>query len=286
MLLATVLLYFGGLLNYSVPWQTNRVAGNVQTLKVMTYNRGQAQGTSLQPFKLETAPDILALQDAGRRVAAYQNAEGYREFTHAEGVGEFVLLSKHPIVGKKLLAFSPAQDAQAAIPVAARFEVAVGGRNVAVYIVHLPTPRPVLMAERGGGFLWGILGIPGTKWAEKRRSRQKYWDGQIELARQLDRVVREEKLPCIVMGDFNSPAMGTVYRMFSSHLQDTHRAAGSGYGYTFPGVTRNPLSFFKPWLRLDHIYSDGRNLVATGHKTEPDRGSQHRAVFAELAFSP
>ncbi|RBP48109.1 endonuclease/exonuclease/phosphatase family metal-dependent hydrolase [Roseimicrobium gellanilyticum] len=281
------LLYLGPLLGWqgsaSPPGDAEHSA---DVLRVMTYNRGQAQKTSLQPFKLEHQPDVLALQDAGRRLASYQNADGYREFTHVDGVGEFTLLSKHPIVRKDLLIYVQNGDTSRQVPVAARFEIEMATRRVAIYSVHLPTPRPMLESERWGGFLWGILGLPGTDLARKRHSRQAYWDGKLSLATQLAETVAKESLPCIVVGDFNTPSMGTVYRAFVRSLQDSHQVAGSGYGYTFPGVTRNPVAFQQPWLRLDYVFADKRHWKIISHVTEPDRASQHRAVFAQLAFSP
>ena len=46
--------------------------GSADALRVMSYNRGQAQGTSLQPFKVELQPDVLVLQDDGRRITAHR----------------------------------------------------------------------------------------------------------------------------------------------------------------------------------------------------------------------
>jgi endonuclease/exonuclease/phosphatase (EEP) superfamily protein YafD len=131
-----------------------------------------------------------------------------------------------------------------------------------------------------------VLGVPGTGWAKKRLSRQAYWDGKLSLATQLAEAISKESLPYIVVGDFNTPALGTVYRTFAGGLQDSHQVAGSGYGHTFPGVTRNPAAFQQPWLRLDYIFADKRHWKVFSHVTEPDRGSQHRAVFAQLSFTP
>ena len=36
---------------------------------------------------------------------------------------------------------------------------------------------------------------------------------------------------------------GKVARLFASKFQDAHLNAGGGFGFTFPGVTRNPLPF-------------------------------------------
>lgn len=287
LILVVGLLYLGPLLGWQGSGATATSAdGSGGTLRVMTYNRGQHQGTSLQPFKLTHQPDVLALQDAGRRTGAYQNADGYQEFTHVDGVGEFVLLSKHPILRKDLLVYTQNGDITRQAAVAARFEIEMATQRVAIYSVHLPTPRPMLQSERWGGFLWGVLGLPGTAWAKKRLSRQEYWDGKLSLATQLAEAIGKESLPCIVVGDFNTPALGTVYRTFAGSLQDSHQAAGSGYGYTFPGVTRNPAAFQQPWLRLDYIFADKRHWKVVSHVTEPDRGSQHRAVFAQLSFTP
>ncbi|QIF03903.1 endonuclease/exonuclease/phosphatase family protein [Roseimicrobium sp. ORNL1] len=281
------LLYLGPLLGWRGSGAAPKAADAPgETLRVMTYNRGQAQGTSLQPFKLEHQPDVLALQDAGRRTDGYKNADGYREFTHVDGVGEFVLLSKHPILRKDLLIYAQNGDTTRQAAVAARFEIEMATQRVAIYSVHLPTPRGMLQSERWGGFLWGILGVPGTDLAKKRHSRQAYWDGRLSLATQLAEAISKESLPYIVVGDFNTPALGTVYRTFAGSLQDSHQAAGSGYGYTFPGVTRNPAAFQQPWLRLDYVFADRRHWKVVSHVTEPDRGSQHRAVFAQLSFTP
>jgi vancomycin resistance protein VanJ len=285
--LAVGLLYMGPLLGWQGGASSAKVAApSADALRVMSYNRGQAQGTSLQPFKMEFQPDVLALQDAGRRIGTYRNADGYQEFAHVDGVGEFVLLSKHPILRKDLLVYAQNGDTSRQVAVAARFEIEMATHRVAVYSVHLPTPRPMLQSDRWGGFLWGVLGVPGTEWAKKRHSRQAYWDGKLSLATQLAEAIRKEALPCIVVGDFNTPALGTVYRMFAGILQDTHQVAGSGYGYTFPGVTRNPAAFQQPWLRLDYIFADKRHWKVVSQQTEPNRGSQHRAVFAQLSLIP
>jgi endonuclease/exonuclease/phosphatase (EEP) superfamily protein YafD len=284
--LITVVVYLGLLLGWKGSSPSPRKPAGEVMLSVLTYNRGQAQGTSLQPFKAQVMPDVIAMQDAGRRAMNYKNADGYQEFTHVDGVGEFVLLSKHPIISKELLSFAPSDNPTMKVPVAARFQIEMATAKVAIYSVHLPTPRPILQSERWGGFLWGILGFPGTSWAQKRETRQQYWDGKLSLATQLADAIRAEQLPCVVVGDFNTPALGTVYRMFASDLQDGHLAAGQGYGYTFPGVTNNPAAFGQPWLRLDHVFADEKHWRFVQHVTEPDRGSQHRAVFAQLTFSP
>jgi endonuclease/exonuclease/phosphatase (EEP) superfamily protein YafD len=144
----------------------------------------------------------------------------------------------------------------------------------------------MLQAERNGGFLTGILGLPGTPWAAKRHSREAYWESSLSAARQLVAQIVGENLPVIVVGDLNNPPFGPFYRVFSSNLSDTHRDQGQGYGFTFPGETGNPLALFRPWLRIDYIWHSPTHWTTTRQVTEPSRASQHRAVFAELAIPP
>ncbi len=278
-----LLLYLGPGLRFELrPERQSVQATGGATLSILTYNRGQSQGTSLQPFMNSVGPDMVALQDAGGRATQYQNASGYTAFEHVAGVGEFTLLSRFPIVDSRTITAVPG-DPQKARVVAARFEIE-WKRPIAVYSVHLPTHRGMLMSERGGGFMAGIVGLPGTPWAEKRRTRESYWEAALALAHDLASQIQKEKLPVIVIGDFNAPPFGPMYREFSGFLGDAHREAGSGYGFTFPGETNNPLALMRPWLRLDYVLFSPGHWRATRQITEPSRPSQHRAVFAELEF--
>ncbi|WP_395747306.1 endonuclease/exonuclease/phosphatase family protein [Prosthecobacter sp.] len=250
-------------------------------LTLMTYNRGQHMNQSLQPFKNATRPDLLLFQDAWDRAAGFRQAPGYAEFGHAVSVGEFTLLSRFPIMENALLPAWPSpQDCRAA-----RFVIDWKGQPVSIYAVHLMTPRDELNANMRGGFLWGVLGLPGTRWAEKRRQRQAFWDGQLKDAETLLKAMREDPHPCIAAGDFNSPSTGCIHRLLCREMGDAHAAAGEGCGFTFPGVTRNPLSLFGPWLRIDYVFYD-RHWQAVACETEIERPSQHRAVTATLRREP
>ena len=91
--------------------------------------------------------------------------------------------------------------------------------------------------------------------------------------------VAAETDPVIVAGDFNLPARGQAYHRFAQDLTDTFEARGRGYGFTFPGRTRNPFSLFGPWLRLDLVFVS-RDWRVLSSLVEPKRPSQHRAVVA------
>lgn len=239
-------------------------------LVVMTFNRGQRSG-SLQPFKELHRPDIIAMQEAGRSTAGYLKSGGYSDFSHGDDIGEFMLLSKYPIKDKGLLEF---RVGDRAFKVAAWFVVEFAGEEVVIYNVHMDTPRDQLLALRRGAFLRGLW-----PFSEAARSYQGFWDRQIELARLLlDHIVRETR-PVIVVGDFNTPDHGYIYRSFRRRLQDAHEKAGRGFGWTFPGKTRNPLTLFGPWLRIDHQFAS-HSWRVLGCTAESGRPSQHLAVVA------
>lgn len=249
-------------------------------LTVMTYNRGQNMNQSLQPFKNANHPDVLVFQEAGGRAAGFLRSPDYVEFGHAVSVGEFTLLSRYPIKANSILKDAGSDRAARA----ARFVIDWNGRLVSIYIVHLMTPRDVLRSYMRGAFLWGVLGVPGTPWAKKRLYYQSFWDGQIADAKLILDAVRSDSNSCIVAGDFNAPQTGYLHRMLTQELQDAHAAAGDGFGFTFPGVTHNPLSLGGPWMRIDYIFYD-RRWEALECVTERDRPSQHRAVVARLRLT-
>ena len=241
-----------------------------EELVVMTFNRGQRSG-SLQPFKERHRPDVIAMQEAARRSKRYLKSEGYTDFAHGDDIGEFMLLSKYPIVDKGLLEFDVYDRRHRP---AAWFVIEFAGEEIVVYNVHMHTPRDQLRAMRRGAFLRGLWPVsPAAK------SYQRWWNRQIEIARLLREHIEAESRPVIVVGDFNTPDHGYIYRQFRGPLQDAHEKAGQGFGWTFPGKTRNPLSLFGPWLRIDHQFADRSWRVLACH-AESGRKSQHLAVVA------
>jgi vancomycin resistance protein VanJ len=248
-------------------------------LTVVTCNYGQNANQSLQPFKNRIKPDILALQETAGRAKRYLADPNYSEFKDGMSIGEHTFLSRHPIVSGDLVTLGG--DVQDNTP-AARFVIDFEGRQVVIYSVHLLTVRDTLLHYRKGAFLHGVLGVvPGTSSHQKKQHYQEMWSERIRTAEALKKLIRQETLPTVVLGDFNAPAGGYIQRSLAKGLQDTHQTAGSGLGYTFPGTTRNPLSRGGPWMRIDYILASSHWKVDASI-TEEKRPSQHRAVAAKL----
>lgn len=270
----TILLFVFGW-SFSSPAPPER-----RGVTLMTYNYGQHGGQSMRPFVDAEKPTLLAMQDVGRRLDGYRST--YPEYT-IQGVGEFLLFSKVPFTASppKLItvAAHPA-------PIASRFEILLDSTPVAVYVVHLPTPRNQL---RGTGFrslLAGLLPLPLPGFSERRMESRDYWQNRISMAQQLAAVFKSETLPTLVAGDFNTPHCGKIHRILFRSLLDSHEEEGSGFGFTFPGTTRNPLSLGGPWLRIDYVAADRNHWKVRYAKTEPDRPSQHRCHVGGFELIP
>ena len=242
---------------------------------ILVNNTGQSGGNSLTPFIEQERPDIIALQEAGRE---RQYREAYPEL-HVKAEGEFTLISRFPILSSELVKEVGWYDQ----PVMARFVVEIHGREVAIYNVHMPSPRDDLSKASGRAMLVGFAWGDGYLGQTKQRLHEP-WRARVLLAEDLAKWITTETLPVLAVGDFNMPDHGAVYNTISAGLTDSFAEKGKGYGFTFPGETRNPLTFFGPWLRIDYIFC-GSDFEPTYARAEPHRKSQHRAVVASFNFA-
>lgn len=281
LLAAAALLVLGPFMG----WQPRREAPDATSyaapsLTLMTWNRGQHGGQSPIDFKRRQQPDLLVLQESVLRERAFARSSDYGDYAAYQSAGEHTLLSKFPILETSLLPTGAALRETRA----ARFVIDWNGRRIAVYSVHLRTPRDVLLGQWRSGLFYGLLGFPGTPWAERSAHYQVFWDGQLADARMILDAVRQDPLPALIAGDFNSPHTGHIRHLLARELGDAHAEAGAGFGFTFPGKTRNPFSAGGPWLRIDYIFFT-RHWSAMTCTTEAERASQHRAVAARLALT-
>ena len=292
-LFIVLLLGMGWRLPYSVQTGSDGSLG----VCVMSFNRGQHSSYSLQPFKNDERPDVILLQEAPGRESNYRRSPGYKEYPHIASIGEFIVLSKLPIMEvsevrsphrvlfgvRKVSRRTGVQAVQGDL-LAMRIELELAeGSRFALYNVHFPTPRDILNDGKKGGFLSGLIGIPGTPMAEKRSGYESYWRKRIVQVEDFINVLSKDQLPKIIAGDFNMPSNGLIYRLFAESWQDAHKKVGKGFGYTFPGRTRNPFSLGSAWLRLDYVFSSACWDVVR-LTVERKGNSQHRPISAKLVL--
>ena len=240
-------------------------------LKVMTFNSGQSDRAQFPVLVQTERPDIIALQDSRSRGTQWA---GRHPEDHVKSLGEFILISRHPIQQSQLLD----QPRWHGRPVAARYEILFEGRTVVLYSIHLPTPRPVLSRFLSGRAVIELLGEDDA--AGESTGYSAWIAERIALARALADVLEKEPRPFIACGDFNMPDHGIIYHTFASRFPDAFAEAGRGWGLTFPGGKRGLVTLFGPWLRLDYFFTRGWQPVACA--PEPGHTSQHRAVIARF----
>jgi endonuclease/exonuclease/phosphatase (EEP) superfamily protein YafD len=242
-------------------------------VRAVTFNYGESNRAQFLGFLTAEKPDLLVMQDARGRAA-----DLVKLFPDMYGVDldQFAFLSKFPIQEAAIVESVKVQGQS----VMARYEVMIQGRRVAVYSVHLPTPRQQLARFLGGRRILGDFVGHGYQRALYGNYRD-WLRERMQLAHTVARVLADEKLPMIVGGDFNTPDHGYIYHLFAGEMTDAFAHAGRGWGLTFPGSTHNPISFFGPWLRIDYFFAGhGWNVLEC--RPEPGGKSQHKAVFARF----
>lgn len=248
-----------------------------EVLTILSNNTGDRRTRTLFPLVEEVRPDIIALQDAsasqGRALARVRGEPLMQVVQHAH----FVLVSRFPIVRSGLI-----EDVHyRGDPVAAWFELDFDGETIVVYNVHLPTPRHDLERLRGHGLL---AELPHRGAIYSGSVRQDFRDSlreRVQVAEDLANLLAGETRPHLAAGDFNAAAQGHVRRLFTAQLTDAFAERGKGYGFTLPGVSLNPLSFFGPWLRLDYIFA-GASFKTLDCRVEGRQPAQHRALVARF----
>jgi endonuclease/exonuclease/phosphatase family metal-dependent hydrolase len=118
--------------------------------------------------------------------------------------------------------------------------------------------------------------------------RERGWRQRYE---RLAAILAEDVLPLtgpvIFAGDLNAPEHSQPYALVAAHLENAHRAAGSGLGFTYPAPALRLAGAVPafPVVRIDHVFFS-RHFVALRAETLADSGgSDHRPVLAVLALA-
>jgi len=255
-------------------WPITPPRGSGPSVSVVTCNVGQRNSARLSPFIESQKPDLIVLQDAPHKGRRY--ARQYRDRYVTEH-GEFVLISRFPVRSS-----APVEAVRwRQHPVAARFAVEWDGQPLLIYAVHLPTPRRELSRIMGVGLIKEWARAHGWLGADPNDSVALSLEARPALVRALCDQIRAEQAPVIVAGDLNMPHWGYMYKVLTERLWDAYRECGKGFGFTFPGTSRNPVTLFGPWLRLDYVFCS-RDLRPREARVEANWRAQHRAVAAEF----
>jgi endonuclease/exonuclease/phosphatase family metal-dependent hydrolase len=150
------------------------------------------------------------------------------------------------------------------------------------------TPRAQLaMIETPNGpvAVWNVHPSPAVN--------QGGWKAQQQTLAAVAKATKNQNIPLIVLGDFNTTDQAENYHLIAAHLIDVHHAVGQGFGFTFPEPDVLALmpwyaqAFDKisPVVRIDHIFVNAHLIPEETHVIPNGYGSDHRPVVATLHFA-
>ena len=238
-------------------------------LTLITFNV-QGSNRSLDAaadWLLAAGADIVVLQETAvgydQRLRRLYEVYAYEE--HIEGSAR--VFSRYPILERQVLSI---EDAPGRL--ALRLLLDAGGRELALYALHLSLPR----ADREGDGIVPQLSLDFIfRYDEGRRNRQ---------IRRLLELLEAETRPYVVAGDFNMSDASLIYDEIAARMNDAWRGAGAGAGRTWPladaiGWPR----VIQPLLRIDYIWHSDELRAASASVGDPI-GSDHLPVTAALAW--
>jgi vancomycin resistance protein VanJ len=230
----------------------------VMTHNILANNRDM---TPLVNTLLEQNADVLALQEllpatANRLAPRLSQVYPYRVVHSNQGLG---LYSRHPIRDAELVLL-----AESSWAIRATVDTPAG--PIVVFNAHPRNPRIRWRVWRG--WVPYIADFdPGPR------------DRAVE---NLTRRIAATPGHVIVLGDLNLNERTWAYRVLTSELVDAHRAAGWGFGFTFPEGPGDPAGSFPPLIRIDYVLHSP-DLRTLEFRVIPPTGSDHRPVVARIA---
>ena len=247
--------------------------GAAPVLRVMSYNvNGGNWGYDKVLAQIdELHPDVVLMQEVLGHTGWLLD-ELKKRYLVAQQSTQFIVASKYPI--------SVTVDPQRVLqgerqrsPRSLTYVIDTPLGTIAFYNVHPISPRHGLWSLRVGGFRNAIRS--GTLF-DKERTRKLDADGSLSdlQVALFASNASKETLPVIIGGDTNLPGLHPALGKLDA-FRDGFKAAGWGFGYTFPAGRR-------AWMRLDRIFAN-RQLRFVGFQVgKHDWASDHRCVIADL----
>jgi vancomycin resistance protein VanJ len=243
---------FGGLF---LPQPAPTLSAQRLPLTVMTFNvnNGHATPDRLNALIRDSGAAIVGLEEVNWVQAAALPDTGYPyQVVHSDGTRGIALLSQYPILEHDLFYLESHRMPHL------RVVLDVDGTRLTVIVAHPPPP---------------ILTTTGY-----------YPDplAAVEIATLADMAANHA--PAILMGDFNTSDQSDSYALLpAAGLTDAFRAAGWGFGVTWPARRKHHDVPLPPLVRIDYIWltSDFRPVRAW---VGPPAGSDHLPVVADLVW--
>lgn len=248
-----------------------------RTLTVMSYNvgAGLAVPDALVNVVRDSGADLIGLQEVAPEQAKAldlhtRDLYPYQVIYDLGGDGRAVL-SRYPVEEETLVNVGWEQ-----VPSYLHATLNVDGSPLSVLVVRAHPPRLGGYVDRYGFQSWNS----GQVVAEVATT-----DEPSVYIPHLDRSVAATQEPTLLMTDLNITDQGADYRRYRrAGLTDAFRAAGRGYGLTFParaGGWRDLPGL--PLVRIDYVWVTDE-FVVTDAWVGADAGSDHLPVLARVVW--
>ncbi len=268
----------GPLMGFCWPSHGTQESPGGLPLKVMTWNvkygiHDKLAHQALLSDIVLNNPNVVMFQDAGG-ILNGSLGEHFRKW-NVRSYGQYVIASRLPLGELQVRQLSFPGDGHVCV----RTQLQIGGMTVALYNVHLESPRLGLNALRV------VRNKPG-RLPSAVQSFENNVEARFTQVQALQEYVRQERGPVILAGDLNSPEASLVCSTLrAAGLHDAFAEGGSGYGYTYGHFLlqhRLPALNYS-WMRIDHImmsshFQTRRCWTGTG------KASDHRPVIADLVL--
>ncbi len=250
-------------------------ASGEQTIRLMSLNVwGNQHDFSRTEKGLRDNPvDILALVEVSPTYAAEKMNE-LRDLYPYQSTqqddtrwGDNYTLSKYPIVSTETVDLGVPD-----MPLLVRTVIDVDGNQIAMYTVHLAWP-----VDEDSITTKGLAFYMQVALAFDDRIRNQQIDN---LVAQL----KNEPLPYILAGDFNTSDFSVTYNKLAGAMHDSFAEGGVGLGGSWPVAQARGLpSWLPPLIRIDFIWhSEGLRTIRAWQGAET--GSDHLPLLADLAL--
>lgn len=224
-----------------IPRSTPTYQNDPPPLRLMTFNiwAGSHRAKSANVLLEQGRPDVVALQELTPLMQrlllkTVGNAYPYYAFDAAAGHGGLGILSRYPLERVTSDVLIDLSCRQYRVTIDATHHVRLynchpGSTNLR----HLTSAWPTLIHQIQDTFRLRTL-----------------------LTQQLVKEIQTHNEPTIIMGDFNTTDQSDAYQVLRRVLGDAQRAAGWGFGHTYPSGTGHfrSIPILPRQLRIDMIF--------------------------------
>jgi len=244
-LLAPIILFLALYGPFFAPVRTTAHAANDPSLTVLSFNiwAGSRAQATIDVIAANGWPDIVALQELTPPMAELILAKVGDHYPYHllditpyhYGLGIF---SRFPLTMVDSSAFA---DSALRVQIATVYPTPATQQPFTFYNLHLSFGD--VLYDLGHG-------------AVVRNKIATGYQTRLDLTQKLVQDVQNRAGPVLIAGDFNSTPQSDVYTTMTTYLTDAYRAAGWGFGFSYPthAADIRRVSFLPRLFRIDMIF--------------------------------